>query len=293
MSSPHHATTFPPRDAFVACKDDAPAYWFYDTLWVILADVHQTGGSFSVIEQWMRAGVGPPLHVHNVDEWFFVFSGSMDMQVGARKLTATGGTPSGSPAAPITGSRPPRRLTCSTVTHPVASSRSSPASRHRPSAASCHRRILSCPPRTHSADCSTTIGRPSAPTPGPRPHPNAEAGPKTAITAGLAWDRPVFLAGWPAQRSSRVGRPDGRARYLLRRPPRERRCAPPRDHDHALLPRVWRRSGGQCDRREPTGHLPPSFGVDELGGGHLPAGEQAGGVEDLEEAKDVEGPNPS
>lgn len=95
MSSPdqlrHPATTFPVRNAFVASKDDAPAYWFYDTLWIILADVHQTGGSFSVIEQWMRTGVGPPLHVHTIDEWFFVLGGSMDMQVGDRTLTATGG----------------------------------------------------------------------------------------------------------------------------------------------------------------------------------------------------------
>lgn len=95
MSSPdqlrHPATTFPARNAFVASKDDAPAYWFYDTLWIILADVHQTGGSFSVIEQWMRTGVGPPLHVHTIDEWFFVLGGSMDMQVGDRTLTATGG----------------------------------------------------------------------------------------------------------------------------------------------------------------------------------------------------------
>jgi mannose-6-phosphate isomerase-like protein (cupin superfamily) len=98
----HPATTFPVRDAFVTSRDDAPAYWFNDTLWIVLADVHQTGGSFSVLEQWMRAGVGPPLHVHTVDEWFFVFSGSMDMQVGQRTLTATGGDsvwiPRGKPA---------------------------------------------------------------------------------------------------------------------------------------------------------------------------------------------------
>jgi|1185.fasta_scaffold351463_2 mannose-6-phosphate isomerase-like protein (cupin superfamily) len=95
MSSPgknlNPTTIFPDRDGFVASKDDAPAYWFYGTLWIILADVHQTGGSFSVIEQWMRKGVGPPLHVHNVDEWFFVLSGAMDLQLGERHVTATAG----------------------------------------------------------------------------------------------------------------------------------------------------------------------------------------------------------
>lgn len=90
-NSIYPATTFPDRDGLIANKDDAPAYWFYGTLWVILADIHQTGGSFSVIEQWMRAGVGPPLHVHNVDEWFFVFSGTMDMQLGEHQVTATAG----------------------------------------------------------------------------------------------------------------------------------------------------------------------------------------------------------
>ena len=39
----------------------------------------------------MRTGVGPPLHVHTIDEWFFVLGGSMNLQVGDHVLTATGG----------------------------------------------------------------------------------------------------------------------------------------------------------------------------------------------------------
>lgn len=31
------------------------------------------------------------VHVHNVDEWFFVFSGAMDMQLGERHVTTTAG----------------------------------------------------------------------------------------------------------------------------------------------------------------------------------------------------------
>lgn len=57
----------PDRGAFVASREDAPAYWFYGTLWVILADVHQTGGSYMLMEQWMRRGINPASHVHNVD----------------------------------------------------------------------------------------------------------------------------------------------------------------------------------------------------------------------------------
>lgn len=82
---------FAPRAPFIATRDDAPAYWFYGTLWVVLADVHQTGGSYSVMEQWMKAGVGPSLHVHNVDEWFYVLEGSMDLEVGGRAMEATAG----------------------------------------------------------------------------------------------------------------------------------------------------------------------------------------------------------
>ncbi len=178
MSSPDNlrypATTFPGRDAFVASKDDAPAYWFYGTLWVILADVHQTGGSFCVIEQWMRAGVGPPLHVHNVDEWFFVLSGAMDMQVADRHLTATAGDSIWIPAAPTMHSRPARKPTYSTAMHPAASSRSSPASACLLSAGNSPLRILNYRTPTPSAGCSTTTGPPSARTAGPRPRPSAE-----------------------------------------------------------------------------------------------------------------------
>ena len=83
--------TFPSRTAFVSNRDDGPAYWFYGSLWVILADIHQTGGSFSVMEQWMRSGFGPPAHVHTVDEWFFVLEGAMRMQLGDRELVGKPG----------------------------------------------------------------------------------------------------------------------------------------------------------------------------------------------------------
>lgn len=76
---------------FALNRDTGPAYWFYNTLWVILADVHQTGGAFCVIEQWMREGGGPPPHVHPCDEWFYVFDGAMDMRVGDRDLRAQAG----------------------------------------------------------------------------------------------------------------------------------------------------------------------------------------------------------
>ncbi|MBV9748301.1 MAG: hypothetical protein JO157_05780, partial [Acetobacteraceae bacterium] len=43
---------------FRASRDEAPAYWMYGILWVPLVEGHQTAGSYSVIEQWMRKDAG-------------------------------------------------------------------------------------------------------------------------------------------------------------------------------------------------------------------------------------------
>lgn len=72
-------------------RETGAAYWFYGTLWVVLVDIHQSGGSFSVIEQWMRAGVGPGPHVHAVDEWFHVLDGTMELELGDLSVTGKAG----------------------------------------------------------------------------------------------------------------------------------------------------------------------------------------------------------
>lgn len=73
-------------------RDDAPAYWMIDILWIPLVEAHHTGGAFSVIEQWMRKGSGAFVpHVHNCDEWFYVLDGTLDMTVGDRKVTGAAG----------------------------------------------------------------------------------------------------------------------------------------------------------------------------------------------------------
>ena len=88
MLTTPNTTTLPP---FTLDRDTGPAYWFTDALWVILADVHQTGGAFCVIEQWMREGNGPPPHVHICDEWFYVLDGTMDMRVDGNAQLAQAG----------------------------------------------------------------------------------------------------------------------------------------------------------------------------------------------------------
>jgi mannose-6-phosphate isomerase-like protein (cupin superfamily) len=145
VQDPKHVTSAPSQanidsrghGGFVASRHDAPAYWFYGTLWVVLADVHQTGGSCTVMEQWMRGGIGPASHVHNVDEWFFVLEGSMDMQVDGRDVTGKAGDSIWIRAAPTTGSRRPvKALTSSTAMRREGSSRSSSAWPRRQPAAS-------------------------------------------------------------------------------------------------------------------------------------------------------------
>ena len=51
-------------------------------------DGEDTGGSFSLIEQFMREGSGPIPHVHAfIDEWFYVLEGQIDFTVGDDRFT--------------------------------------------------------------------------------------------------------------------------------------------------------------------------------------------------------------
>jgi mannose-6-phosphate isomerase-like protein (cupin superfamily) len=83
----------PPNVSFLSGRDTAPAYWMYNILWVPLIEGHQTGGSFSVIEQWMRKDSGALVpHVHNFcDEWFYMIDGTIEFTVSGEKLPAKAG----------------------------------------------------------------------------------------------------------------------------------------------------------------------------------------------------------
>ena len=59
-------------------SEDAPARWFIDILWILLATGEDTGGQYSVIEQYMPPGAGPSAHVHPFsDEAFYVMTGEI------------------------------------------------------------------------------------------------------------------------------------------------------------------------------------------------------------------------
>lgn len=92
MQQPQPAPPFAPAAALARNRDTAPAYWFVDALWLVLVDGRETGGAYSVMEQLMPRGSGPPLrHVHPVDEWFYVLEGEMTAEVGGRTVVGRAG----------------------------------------------------------------------------------------------------------------------------------------------------------------------------------------------------------
>ncbi|CAN5310436.1 cupin domain-containing protein [soil metagenome] len=77
---------FKPFSAFKSDAATSPAYWFLNCLWIIHATAEQTGGEYSLIEQWMPEGSGPPPHIHPIEEVFYVIEGEMTVQVGEESL---------------------------------------------------------------------------------------------------------------------------------------------------------------------------------------------------------------
>lgn len=67
---------------------DAPRkIWFLDTLATIHLSADDTGGRFSLLESWARAGDRPPLHVHRTDdEGFYLLEGRLTLWVGADRI---------------------------------------------------------------------------------------------------------------------------------------------------------------------------------------------------------------
>ena len=78
--------------AFVSGAGSAPAYWMQDILWIILADAGQTGGRWSMMEQLLPQGSGPPPHKHPwSDETFYILDGDVTFLIGDDIRTAGAG----------------------------------------------------------------------------------------------------------------------------------------------------------------------------------------------------------
>ena len=89
---------------FVTVPEDAPAYWQQDSLWTVLASGSQTQGVFTMLEQLMPVGSGPPPHLHErLYEVFYVLEGEIAFQIGAELKTVGQGAmvwiPPGTPHA--------------------------------------------------------------------------------------------------------------------------------------------------------------------------------------------------
>jgi mannose-6-phosphate isomerase-like protein (cupin superfamily) len=62
---------------------ESPAYWYRGVLWNILVSADHTLGEFTLLEQVIPAGAGPPAHVHERQaEGFYVLSGELELMVG-------------------------------------------------------------------------------------------------------------------------------------------------------------------------------------------------------------------
>ena len=61
-------------------QDLSSAYWMLDILWVIKAQAADTDNTFSMIEQTMPYGSGPPPHNHpDMDEMFYILEGELTL----------------------------------------------------------------------------------------------------------------------------------------------------------------------------------------------------------------------
>lgn len=79
-------------EAYELNRDNAPAFWEVDILWLILADATQTDGSFTMMEQICPKNSGPPPHTHAQQESFYVLDGQMTVLVGGKTLVAKQGS---------------------------------------------------------------------------------------------------------------------------------------------------------------------------------------------------------
>jgi quercetin dioxygenase-like cupin family protein len=77
---------------FVHQLDEAPAYWMQGILWTMLADAADTGGRWSMMEQVMPMGGGPPPPKHLwSDETFYILDGTITFLIEDEIRTATKG----------------------------------------------------------------------------------------------------------------------------------------------------------------------------------------------------------
>jgi len=82
----------PGAELFINNVDSAPAYWWLDTLWIILAEAKDTGGRFSMMEELAPKDSGPGPHKHTwSDETYYMLDGEITFLVNDEIKTARTG----------------------------------------------------------------------------------------------------------------------------------------------------------------------------------------------------------
>jgi quercetin dioxygenase-like cupin family protein len=77
---------------YATTLDDAPAYWFLDTLHVLLAKSQSTGGAYSIIHLTATPGFTTPYHLHDSeDEAFYVLDGEFTFFCDGKKTVLGSG----------------------------------------------------------------------------------------------------------------------------------------------------------------------------------------------------------
>ncbi len=72
--------------------DDAPAYWFLNTLHILLAKSQSTGGAYSLIHLTATLGFATPYHLHHMeDEAFYVLDGEFTFFCDGKKTVLGSG----------------------------------------------------------------------------------------------------------------------------------------------------------------------------------------------------------
>ena len=92
MAEMPKSTPMPGAAGFIHHVDEAPAYWMQGILWTMLADAEDTGGRWSMMEQLLPKGSGPPPHKHLwSDETFYILDGEITFLIENELRTATKG----------------------------------------------------------------------------------------------------------------------------------------------------------------------------------------------------------
>ncbi len=91
-NNPDAQTPMAGSELFIHNKDSAPAYWWLDDLWIVLADAKDTGGRFSMMYEFLPKGSGPGPHKHTwSDETFYMLDGEITFLIGDEIKTARTG----------------------------------------------------------------------------------------------------------------------------------------------------------------------------------------------------------